>query len=118
MSILVLGILALIGYSLFSKGYFRFQPEGKLYESNSNIVYKFLAEKQSELSCLRAGRVFVDFRNKMKLKSTSFFDKPIEGILLSIYNEPFVAFKVIYHSEKLKTGVIGMATVIIPICMS
>ena len=48
MSILVLGILALIGYSLFSKGYFRFQPEGKLYESNSNIVYKFLAEKQSE----------------------------------------------------------------------
>jgi hypothetical protein len=54
----------------------------------------------------------------MKLKSTSFFDKPIEGILLSIYNEPFVAFKVIYHSEKLKTGVIGMATVIIPICMS
>jgi hypothetical protein len=110
MSILVLGILALIGYSLFSKGYFRFQPEGKLYESNSNIVYKFLAEKQSELVAFEQEEFSLISGNKMKLKSTSFFDKPIEGILLSIYNEPFVAFKVIYHSEKLKTGVIGMAT--------
>ncbi len=110
MSILVLGILALIGYSLFSKGYFRFQPEGKLYESNTNIVYKFLAEKQSELVAFDREEFSLISGNRMKLKSKSFFDKPIEGILLSIYNEPFVAFKVIYHSEKLKTGVIGIAT--------
>lgn len=49
MSILVLGLIAFLGYSVYSKGYFTFQPEGKRYQKNSGLVQDYLLSQQPYL---------------------------------------------------------------------
>jgi len=110
MSIVILGLLAFLGYSVYSKGYFRFQPEGKRYERNSALVQEYLLNQQPLLVDFGIDELELLSGNKQKDKSRTLFKQPTEGILLSIYHEPFIAFKSIYHSNDLRTGVIGIAT--------
>lgn len=110
MSIVFLGLLAYLGYSIYSKGYFRFQPEGKRYQKNSELVQEYLLNQQPLLVDFGADELELLSGNKQKDKSRSLFKGPAEGVLLSIYHEPFIAYKAIYHSNDLRTGVIGIAT--------
>jgi hypothetical protein len=110
MSILFLGLIAFLGYSVYSKGYFRFQPEGKRYEKNSGLIQDYLLSQQPFLVDFGDDELELLSGNKQKEKSRSFFNSPTEGILLSIYHEPFITYKSIFHSNELKTGVIGIAT--------
>lgn len=110
MSILVLGLIAFLGYSVYSKGYFTFQPEGKRYQKNSGLVQDYLLSQQPYLVDFGDDELELLSGNKQREKNRSFFSQPTEGILLSIYHEPFIAFKSIFHTNELKTGVIGVAT--------
>jgi|GEM_PF-1291776 len=110
MSIVVLGLLAFLGYSLFARGYFQLQPEGKRYEKNSNLIMDFLTQQQPGLVDFEEDELELLSGNRQKMKSASFFNKPVEGVLLSIYHEPFIAYKSVYHSAEHKTGVIGVTT--------
>jgi len=110
MSIIIIGLLAFLGYALYTKGYFSLQPDGKLYEKNSGLVDKFLEQSQKDLVKFEDDELALLSGNRKKVKGGSFFDSSLEGLLLSIYHEPFLAYKVINHSEKNKTGVMGVAT--------
>lgn len=110
MSILILGLLALLGYSLFAKGYFNFQPEGRRYEKISLEVQDYLKAQQPGLVNFQEDELGLLSGNKQKSGKSGFFGKQTEGVLLSIYHEPFIAYKATSLGQDKETGVVGIAT--------
>lgn len=110
MSILILGLLALLGYSLFAKGYFQFQPEGKRYEKISHEVQDFLKVQQPGLVNFQDDELSLLSGNRLKAGKKSWFSQPTEGVLVSIYHEPFIAYKTVALQPDKHTGVIGIST--------
>lgn len=110
MSILILGLLALLGYSLFAKGYFQFQPEGKRYEKISHEVQDFLKDQQPGLVNFQDDELSLLSANRLKPGKKGWFSQPTEGVLVSIYHEPFIAYKTVALQPDKHTGVIGIST--------
>jgi len=110
MSILILGLLALLGYSLFAKGYFQFQPEGKRYEKISHEVQDFLKAQQPGLVNFQDDELSLLSANRLKSGKKGWFSQPTEGVLVSIYHEPFIAYKTVALQPDKHTGVIGIST--------
>ncbi len=110
MSILILGLLALLGYSLFAKGYFQFQPEGKRYEKISHEVQDFLKAQQPGLVNFQDDELSLLSANRLKPGKKGWFSQPTEGVLVSIYHEPFIAYKTVALQPDTHTGVIGIST--------
>ncbi len=110
MSIILLGLLAFLGFTIYSKGYFSLQPEGKRYQKNSELIQDYLTSQQPGLVQFSKEEIELLSGNRLKVSQRSFFRQPSEGVLVSIYHEPFVAYKSIYHNSDLKAGVIGIAT--------
>ncbi len=111
MSILVLAFLLYIGFNLYSKNYFNFQPQGKRYSTSNDKINLFLKEKQKELVRFEPDEIELLSANVGKQKKNLFFiSTPEEGIIISIYHEPFLAFKREFYSPNHQLGVIGIAT--------
>lgn len=110
MSLLIFGLIAFLGFTILSKGYFSFQPEGKRFENNTAQVMEYLTAQQDQLVDFKADELELLSGNKLKDRKSSLFSTKSEGILLSIYHEPFIAYKKIFHNNDLKTGVLGVAT--------
>lgn len=110
MSIIIFGLLAFLGFTIYSKGYFSLQPEGKRYQKNSELIQDYLNSQQPNLVNFTNDELELLSGNRQKDSKRSFFRQPAEGVLLSIYHEPFLAYKSIYHNSDLKAGVIGIAT--------
>ncbi|MBK7740971.1 MAG: hypothetical protein IPI42_10595 [Saprospiraceae bacterium] len=74
MSILILGLLALLGYSLFAKGYFNFQPEGRRYEKISLEVQDYLKAQQPGLVNFQEDELGLLSGNKQKSGKSGFLE--------------------------------------------
>lgn len=111
MPIVIIAILMYIGYSVYFKNYFNFQPQGKRYKSSSDKINIYLNQQQHELVQFDSDEIEALSGNVRKQNRNLFFiSTPNEGILNSIYHEPFVAFKREFYSANKTLGIIGMAT--------
>jgi len=111
MPIIILGILIYLGFTLYSKSYFSLQPEGTRYKSSVDKITSYFKQTSPELVQFDEEELSLLSGNVAKMKKNLFFvSTPEEGILTSIYHEPFVAFSRQWHHPGKKLGVIGIAT--------
>ena len=111
MPLIILGVLLYIGFTLYTKSYFSFQPQGSRYKSGVDSIEQYLRSQQARLVQFDKDELPLLSDNLLESKKNLFIEvRKNEGILTSIYHEPFVAFRRLHFDAAHKTGIIGAAT--------
>lgn len=107
MQLILLGLLFFLGFTIFSKGYYVLQPNGNLYRNTVAKINEYLKSIQGQLVNFDSQELDLLSGNAKDIKklSTNF-----NGVLTSIYNEPFIALYNKFFNTAKKEGVIGIAT--------
>ena len=112
MPLIILGFLIYIGFTIYSKTYFSFQPQSARYKSGVDSVENYLKTQIPKLVKFEKEELSLLSDKLLETKRNIFVEvRKNEGILTSIYHEPFVAFRRIYFDASHKSGIIGVSTV-------